>query len=79
MLSRHTWEKGCLIMMVRIYVYANRCFPGWERLFVLEYLLCAVGWMHILNTHGGKLPLLIKAVPEGTVVPTRNGNIFVKV
>ena len=30
------------------------------------------GWEHILNKHGGKLPLKIKAVPEGTVVPTKN-------
>ncbi|EGD73908.1 nicotinamide phosphoribosyltransferase [Salpingoeca rosetta] len=30
------------------------------------------GWRYILKKHGGRLPLLIKAVPEGTVVPTRN-------
>ena len=30
------------------------------------------GWEHIVNKHGGFLPLRIKAVPEGTVVPTRN-------
>eukprot|EP00128_Syssomonas_multiformis_P000107 Colp12_sorted_trinity150504_noHs@4335 len=30
------------------------------------------GWRYILEKHGGKLPLLIKAVPEGTVVPTHN-------
>ena len=33
----------------------------------------AIGWMYILNEHGGRLPLLIKAVPEGTVVPFKNG------
>ena len=32
----------------------------------------ADGWEHILKEHGGKLPLSIKAVPEGTVVPTKN-------
>lgn len=26
-------------------------------------------WEHILNKHGGHLPLAIKALPEGTVVP----------
>ena len=26
------------------------------------------GWEHILNVHDGRLPLLIRAVPEGTVV-----------
>ncbi|CAG5131032.1 unnamed protein product [Candidula unifasciata] len=30
------------------------------------------GWNYILEHHGGYLPLRIKAVPEGTVVPTRN-------
>ena len=28
------------------------------------------GWRHIVDAHGGKLPLRIRAVPEGTVVPT---------
>jgi nicotinamide phosphoribosyltransferase len=30
------------------------------------------GWEYILNTYGGKLPVVIKAVAEGTVVPTKN-------
>lgn len=30
------------------------------------------GWQYILDTHGGYLPLIIKAVPEGSVVPTKN-------
>lgn len=30
------------------------------------------GWQRILQEHGGRLPLRICAVPEGTVVPTRN-------
>lgn len=30
------------------------------------------GWMHILDEHDGRLPVSIKAVPEGTSVPTRN-------
>lgn len=30
------------------------------------------GWEHILAKHGGRLPVVIKAVPEGTVVPTSN-------
>jgi nicotinamide phosphoribosyltransferase len=28
------------------------------------------GWRHLVEAHGGKLPLRIRAVPEGTVVPT---------
>jgi nicotinamide phosphoribosyltransferase len=30
------------------------------------------GWEYILRTHGGYLPVVIKAVPEGTVVPVKN-------
>ena len=30
------------------------------------------GWEHILSAHGGYLPIVIKAVPEGTVVPVKN-------
>lgn len=35
------------------------------------------GWMHILNEHGGYLPVRIEAVPEGTVV--ENGNVLFQV
>jgi nicotinamide phosphoribosyltransferase len=30
------------------------------------------GWETILNVHGGKLPIRIKAVPEGMIVPNSN-------
>jgi len=30
------------------------------------------GWKHILEKHGGYLPISIKSVPEGTVVPAKN-------
>lgn len=30
------------------------------------------GWEYILNEYGGMLPVMIKAVPEGTLVPTKN-------
>jgi nicotinamide phosphoribosyltransferase len=30
------------------------------------------GWQYILNKHRGYLPVVIRAVPEGTVVPVRN-------
>jgi nicotinamide phosphoribosyltransferase len=30
------------------------------------------GWRELLTAHGGKLPLRIRAVPEGTLVPTHN-------
>ena len=30
------------------------------------------GWKHIVDAHGGFLPIEIKAVEEGTILPTRN-------
>jgi nicotinamide phosphoribosyltransferase len=30
------------------------------------------GWEYILHQHGGFMPVVIKAVPEGTVVPVKN-------
>lgn len=30
------------------------------------------GWLHILDKHDGYLPVVIKAVPEGSVIPTGN-------
>ena len=30
------------------------------------------GWMRVVTVHGGRLPLEVRAVPEGTLVPNRN-------
>ncbi len=30
------------------------------------------GWMRVVNLHKGAIPVCVKAVPEGTVVPTHN-------
>lgn len=35
------------------------------------------GWMHILNTHNGILPISVQAIPEGTV--TASGNALVQI
>ncbi|NKB70361.1 MAG: nicotinate phosphoribosyltransferase [Candidatus Latescibacteria bacterium] len=50
-----------------------------EHIDEADDVLCAhgvpfnrAGWAHILNTHGGFLPLEIEAVPEGTVLPVSN-------
>lgn len=46
-----------------------------EKLFQAHFgqsLSNAAGWRHILEHHGGRLPLEIKAVPEGTEVPASN-------
>lgn len=36
------------------------------------------GWEIILNEYGGKLPLLIRAAPEGLMIPVRNALISVE-
>lgn len=40
-------------------------------------LFNAAGWRHVLERHGGRLPVRIRAVPEGTRVPT--GNVLMTV
>jgi nicotinamide phosphoribosyltransferase len=37
-----------------------------------DKLFNRAGWQHILDDHDGYLPLEIKAVPEGTIVPVSN-------
>ncbi len=46
--------------------FFGRHFENGDKLFHEE------GWRHIINEHGGRLPLEIKAVPEGTTVPIWN-------
>ena len=36
------------------------------------------GWQRLLEKHGGRLPLLIRAVPEGAVVPLHNALMTVE-
>jgi nicotinamide phosphoribosyltransferase len=52
-----------------------------KRKFALHFgsdaLFNEAGWRYILEKHGGRLPLRIKAVPEGTTVPT--GNVLVTI
>jgi len=43
-----------------------------ERHFANSHLFNRDGWLYILKMYNGYLPVRIKAVPEGTVVPTRN-------
>ncbi|NOX56134.1 MAG: nicotinate phosphoribosyltransferase [Planctomycetes bacterium] len=42
------------------------------RHFGNAHLFNRAGWEYILRQHGGRLPVRIKAVPEGTVVPPLN-------
>lgn len=43
-----------------------------EAHFGADNLFNDKGWIHIVQEHGGKLPVKIKAVPEGTRVPNNN-------
>jgi nicotinamide phosphoribosyltransferase len=36
------------------------------------------GWNHVVAAHGGRLPLRIRAVPEGTVVPVNHALVTVE-
>lgn len=36
------------------------------------------GWEYIVNQHGGRLPIVIKAVPEGTEVPKGNALLTIE-
>ena len=38
----------------------------------LNYLLYRAGWEYIVKEHSGKLPISIRAPPEGTIVPVKN-------
>lgn len=51
--------------------------PVYESHFGDPTIFNRAGWEHIVNVHGGKLPLRIKAVPEGTPVPV--GNVLMTV
>lgn len=36
------------------------------------------GWLHVLNKYDGKLPVTIRAIPEGTVVPVSNALMVIR-
>jgi len=40
--------------------------------FGIDNIFNEVGWRHILDNHGGKLPIKIEAVKEGSIMPTKN-------
>lgn len=37
-----------------------------------DSLMNMSGWERIINVHGGRLPVIIRAIPEGTTVPNHN-------
>lgn len=51
--------------------YLDQAAQFWEEHFGYEIVHREM-WEHIIDHHKGHLPIRIKAVPEGTVVPTGN-------
>lgn len=52
------------------------CRKSYCEVLIPSHCNCFVqGWLYILKAHGGKLPLRIRAVPEGSVVPVKNGEM----
>ncbi|CAF0814652.1 unnamed protein product [Rotaria sp. Silwood1] len=51
--------------------YLEQAIQFWQEHFGYE-LVDREMWEHIIEKHDGHLPIRIKAVPEGTVIPTRN-------
>jgi nicotinamide phosphoribosyltransferase len=49
--------------------FAERVFA---KHFSSDSFFHRAGWKHIVDAHQGRLPIRIKAVPEGSVVPTGN-------
>ena len=45
-------------------------YHGKKLMFIIYTL---EGWRYILEKHGGRLPLRVRAVPEGMIVPVKNG------
>lgn len=50
----------------------DQAFDFFAKHFNNPELFNRAGWEHIVKNHDGKLPVSIKAVPEGTTVPTKN-------
>lgn len=46
--------------------------------FGSERMFNRAGWNHILRKHGGYMPVLIKAIPEGTLLPTHTSMMTVE-
>ena len=44
-----------------------------QSLILISKNMFFTGWRKVLEHHGGRLPLRIRAVPEGSVVPVKNG------
>lgn len=51
-------------------IVAARAF--YREYFGTDAIFNEAGWRHILDVHGGRLPVEIRAIPEGTRIPVHN-------
>lgn len=68
-------SSSCMLLFVGSWVKDNRHFAWVNIVQYFEHtiiFLCSYEVFKILQHHKGYLPLRIKAVPEGTVVPYKN-------
>jgi nicotinamide phosphoribosyltransferase len=66
LLKKHLVGKVVTMDNIREAKLLSEAHFGTDKLFNCE------GWLHIVEEHGGRLPLRIKAVPEGMKVPNSN-------
>jgi nicotinamide phosphoribosyltransferase len=59
---------GCVVTPEKI----DAAEKLYARHFADQSFFNRAGWQHIVDAHGGHLPVRIKAVPEGEVLPTGN-------
>ena len=63
----NTYLRGCQVTHQKIEEAERFCQDHFG-----QQLFNRSGWEHILHRHGGRLPVSIRAVPEGMVVPSDN-------
>lgn len=65
--------QGCVVTKAKI----DQAEAFFRAHFGNDALFNRAGWEHILAAHDGRLPVVIKAVPEGTIVP--EGNVMMTI
>lgn len=65
---------GGVVTAAKIDAAARFCAAHFRR----DDLFNRAGWEHVLRVHGGRLPVRIRAVAEGTPVPVRNALLTIE-
>jgi len=56
-------------------IFNEEGFISEKKYVTVLYSSLLIGWNYIAEKHNGRLPIRIKAIPEGTIVPYKNGTI----